>query len=330
MKNSCFKTTWGTVYLLTDSKIINLLKNYIGYDGYALMEKAIEEICSKELNKQFDIFFKDIEGVLRDNFKVKKKIDNYDNMWLANELINHNSKDYNNYYRNSLIAILKILKDVKNEITHYDDDQLKNQMIFGGEASFLHLLLFHINEFVTELATVKTGKTYARSYSAKQLSAQDVFALARQIPREQIYLNETTHMYESIFFIRQAIELRILELLCVRVIMNTKYSRPIKISPDIFIDILIEANESKFIHGNNGEFDLNFIKKAHFWTNNFIHSGHVYWFWEVEFIRKVLQDFIFNDIEIEEEYLKQIPEKILMCIKDEERPYAEVIRTKKI
>lgn len=325
MAVSCETTPLGEFYSVTDSKIVHILRNYIGYGGSTLREKAEEELNFSKLNSEFDIFCKDIKRVLYDNFKVKKKINEYDDKWLANEIIGYTSGDDNNYHRNSLIAILKVLEHVKSEIKLYDGEML-NRNIFGGEASYLHLLLSHIYEFAGKVATVKESKDYSRSYSRKKLLAQEVYDLARRLPRSQTYTNEMTHIYESIFLIRQAIELKVLESLFIKIVVNKKYSRPIKISPDNFIDLLNDnAVKLQDIHGVEREINVDFIKKVHSWTNTFIHSGDGYWFWEVEFIRITLQDFILGKIKIDKDYLKLVPEKILQCIKEEERSEAEVI-----
>lgn len=328
MAVSCVTTALGSFYSVSDSKIIHLLQNYIGYGGPALMEKAEEELTLLSLNSQFDIFYKDIKRVLYDNFKMKKKIAEYSDKMLAKEIIGYVGGDDDNYYRNSLIAIMKVLDHTKDEIKRYDDGMM-NRSIFGGEASYLHLLLLHIEEFAGNIATVKEGKNYNRSHSRKRLLAQEVYDLARRLPRSQTYTNEMTHIYESIFFIRQAIELKVLESLLLEMVINKRHSRPIKISPDIFINLLDDnAVKLRNINGNIRELDVDLVKRVHSWTNTFVHSGCGYWFWEVEFVRLALQDFIFDEIDINKEYLKQIPSKILQCVKEEERSDAEVIMSR--
>ncbi len=331
MAVSCIKTPLGEFYSVTDSEIVHLLGNYIGYGGLELQKVAENELCVNKLNTQFDIFYKDIKRVLYDNFKVKKKIEAYDDVELANEIIGYLGVDDDNFYRNSLIAIVKILEKVKDEIKFYNKDEIiMDRNIFAGEATFLHLLLLHIEEFVGEIATVKEGKDYNRIKSRKRLLAQEVFDLARRLPRMQTYTNEMTPMYESIFLIRQAIELKVTESLCIGAVINKKYERPIKISPDTFIELLNDKSvKLQNINGEEKALNINFIRKAHSWTNLFVHSGNGYWFWKVEFVRIALQDFILNNIVIENAYLKQIPNKILQCVKEEEREDAEVIMTKK-
>jgi len=190
--------------------------------------------------------------------------------------------------------------------------------------------LLHIYELAGEIATVKEGKDYMRSQSRKRLLSQEVYDLARRLPRSQTYTNEMTHIYESIFFIRRAIELKVLESLFIVTVVNKKHLRPIKVSPDIFIGLLDDnAVKLQDINGADRVLDVDFIKKVHSWTNTFVHSGCGYWFWEVEFVRMTLQDFILDNIIIDKEYLKQIPQKILQCIKEKERLDAEVIMSKR-
>lgn len=325
MAVSCITTPLGSFYSVTNSKIVHLLENYIGYGGETLRQIAENEISIEVLNSEFDIFFKDIKRVLYDNFKMKMKISEYDDRRLVNEIISYSGGDDDNYYRNSLVAILKILENIKTEISTYNQEVL-DKKYFGGTASFLHLLLLHINEFTGEVATEKERKDYKRVHSRKRILAQEVYDLARRITRSQTYTNEMTHIYESIFLIRQAIELKVLETFHIESVINEQYARPIKISPDIFIELL-DSKDIK-LHGIDGEdrnHYVNLIKKIHSWTNTFVHSGNGYWFWEVEFVRSTLMDFIFGYIEIDKSYLKLIPEKILQCVKEDEREYAKVV-----
>lgn len=325
---SCVITDFGEFYSVTDSPIVHLLGNYIGYGGSSLEEIAENEICGEKLVNQFDVFCRDIRKVLFDHFSVKKKIDDYDEIALANMIIEYRGGDDNNYYRNCLIAIIKLLQTVKQEIEVYtmDDGLIKDRNCFAGEAAYLHLLLLHIQEFAGEVATVKTGKNYRRIGSNKKISAKEVFDLAKRLPRGQTYTNEMTPMYESIFLIRQAIELKVMESLCICFVINKKYERPIKISPDVFIDLLDNNSvKLKNAEGNMRRVDTKFIKRVHSWTNLFVHSGNGYWFWEVEFVRIALLKFIFDEIVIEKAYLEQIPNKVLECVRESERLDAEVV-----
>lgn len=326
---SCITTQCGNCYSITTSEIIHILQNYIGYGGLELQEMAEKELCISKLIEQFDIFYKDIKRILYDNFKLKQKLNTYDDKCLVKEIIGHISGDINNYYRYSLIAILKVLEKTKLKIQSYDERMI-NKKNFEGMATYLHLLLLHIYEFASEVATVKTGKKYSRIYSRKRLLAKEVYDLAQRLPKAQIYTNEMTYIYESIFFIRQAIELKVLETLCIEMIINKKSLRPIKITPNIFINLLDDDNvKLRDINGAVKVLDINLIKKIHSWTNTFVHSGYVHWFWEIEFIYMTLQEFIFCSIEIDKEYLKQIPDKIRQYIKPNQRLDAEIIMSKK-
>lgn len=155
---------------------------------------------------------------------------------------------------------------------------------------------------------------------------QEVFDLSRRLPKSQTYTNEMTHIYEIIFFIRQAIELKVLETLNIEAVINEKYCRPVKVSPDAFMGLLTDSSiKLQDIKGTEQEVDVDFINSIHSWTNCFVHSGRGYWFWEVEFIRCTLQDFIWGDIRIEDNYLIKIPEKVIQCIKEDERDDVKVI-----
>ena len=325
MAVSCVSTPLGDFYSITDSNIVHLLRNYIGYDSSSLREAAEKELNSITLKKEFKEFQKDIKRVLYENFKVKKKIADYDNRELASNVINYSGGDDNNYFRNALIIILKVLEYIEEEIENYDDAEITRE-VFGGEASYLHLLLSHIQEFVESVASVKENKNYNRSFSRKKLLACEVFDLARRIPKGQAYTNEMTHIFEVIFFIRQAIELKVLESLSILGVVNEKYNRPVKISADAFISLLADpAVKQRDVRGRYNAVDIKFVGAVHAWTNYFVHSGTGYWFWEVEFVRRTLQDFILNPIEIDNDYWEMIPTKVLEFVKEEEREDAKVI-----
>ena len=72
-----------------------------------------------------------------------------------------------------------------------------------------------------------------------------------------------------------------------------------KVSPDAFIGLLADSSvKLTDINGTEKELDIDLIRLIHSWTNYFVHSGRGYWVWEVEFIRRTLQDFIFANIRI--------------------------------
>ena len=56
-----------------------------------------------------------------------------------------------------------------------------------------------------------------------------------------------------------------------------------------------------------------------------VQKSNEYWFGEVEFIRRTLEDFIFGNIIIDKNYLEQIPKKVIQCINENKREDAEVI-----
>ena len=328
MAVSCVSTPLGDFYSITDSNIVHLLRNYIGYATPSLMEVAEKELNSATLKKEFQKFQKDVKRVLYDNFKVKKKLGDYDNRELASKVINYSGGDDDNYFRNALIIILKVLEYVEEEIEKYDDEGITREL-FGGEASYLHILLSHIQEFVERVASVKENKNYNRSSSRKKLLACEGFDLARRIPKGQAYTNEVTHIFEVIFFIRQAIELKVLESLSILGVVNEKYHRPVKISADAFINLLADpAVKQRDIRGQYNAVDTKFIGVVHAWTNYFVHSGTGYWFWEVEFVRRTLQDFILEPIEIDKDYWETIPTKVLELVKEDERGDTKVIMSK--
>jgi hypothetical protein len=84
----------------------------------------------------------------------------------------------------------------------------------------------------------------------------------------------------SIFLLRQAIEIKIGEMLNIGAI-QTNDNKPVKVTTDKFISLLSEDNFVLPVKKS-------IIEKIDTWTNAYIHLGIVDYFWKVEFAQEIL------------------------------------------
>ncbi|MBR5088091.1 MAG: hypothetical protein IK093_01545 [Ruminiclostridium sp.] len=325
MSETYISTPCGEFYGVTDSDILNILENYIGYNGKQGMVNAEQEMTYNKLVTSFDVFYKDIKRILYKYFKVKKKINDYNDEELGRMIILGNNKDLDNYYRSCLIAIIKVMDSIKIEFNQYKNSDITIET-FGDEAAFLHQLLFQICEFTEIVSSQKSSKNYYRHQSRKKRLAGEVYRLARDIPRGRIYLNDIVHFSESIFLIRQAIEVKTLELLYIQCIWDNKSQCEYKVAPDAFLNIIDEICDHFIdINGNNISVNISYITAVHHWTNMFIHSGRTYWAWEVEFLRRSIESYIFSSLIIKKDCLSSLSDIIIKVIDKKKQSDVEIV-----
>lgn len=318
MSVSCFKSSMGEFYSVTDCEILSDLYTYIKRDN----ENTDYSALAKKIISEYPQFVKDIKRVAIEDTKVKKKICDYDDCQIANVLLSDvTDKNQDDYCRNAMIAILKVLDNIeKKDLKFYRGEDHIDKHVFGDTAAFLYHLLFQILEFTEQIASLKENRNYNRSNSRKQLRAFEVFDLARRLPRYRVYYNDIAQQPESAFLIRQAIEIRTMELLGICSVFNKKSNSPIKISPDAFINLL--ADKRVLLPGN---LTANLIIKIHAWTNSFVHTGRSYYQWQTEYFWEVLSSFIFDEVLIDRDYMLEIPQKAIEIVKEEKRDDCEVI-----
>lgn len=319
MSVSCFKSSMGEFYSVTDCEILSDLYTYIKREN----ENTDYSALAKKIISEYPKFVKDIKRVAIEDTKVKKKISDYDDCQVANVLLSDvTEKNRDDYYRNAMIAILKVLDNVeKKDLRNYQEEYIDNR-VFRDTAAFLHHLLFQIREFTEQIASIKENKDYYRSNSRKQLKAIEVFGLARRLPRYRVYYDDIAQQPESAFLIRQAIEIRTMELLGIRGVFDNKSNSPIKISPDAFINLLADKRVSL-----PGNLTANLIIKIHAWTNNFVHTGRSYYQWQTEYFWEVISSFIIDEVSIDRDYMLEIPQRVIEFVKEEKRDDSAVFMT---
>ena len=117
--------------------------------------------------------------------------------------------------------------------------------------------------------------------------AEEILYASRQIVSRHLYLNDMSPVPVAIFQLRQAIEIRMLEILGIDSIVEDD-GLPKKITGNAFFDI---PNLTDFVIF---PLDLSNIKKIYSWTNLYVHMALCNNYWLLDFAQNYLGDFIYE------------------------------------
>lgn len=160
-----------------------------------------------------------------------------------------------------------------------------NPELFSGDFLSLHDILVDVSTFLMCYAKWKEIDTdfWPAAYMRKRISAFEVFSSGLYISKRKAHIDDFAIPPLSIFLLRQAIELRIREILNINVLVNEK-NQVIKITSDKFLPVLSENEVILPVKKH-------IIEKIHQWANEYVHLGNFDFFWKVEFAQFYLMDF---------------------------------------
>lgn len=286
------------------------------YSLLSLLEKQRD--ISKEdfwnnIFDRYDEFVSDIKELLNSLFPLKHSINKYTNEFLANQIfkIEVAEKDVKSLYKYSIIAILKELEWLKEELVRYQEIEY-NSVVFSGEINYLWNIFFSIQEFVEIVQSYIKHIDCRHHVSRRTISSNEIMYLARRMPRNELFINDISQGPVSIFLIRQGIELRIIEILGIISINNRKDNSMVKVPPDKLLDILKNPQIKLPI-------EYSIIKKIHSWTNLYVHRAKIHDYWEMEWAIKTIQPFIFDKTQIKKSYESQLKTDVYVALGDVER-----------
>lgn len=296
--------------------MLHIIRNY--------NEQLTDDMIREYLLPKFDCFIKDVKNTCNKYYKVKKRFTDYEYENIAQILFSN--KDFSDskevadeHIKYCLIGIIRIIIEIKEEFARFVSAETFNRDVFLGRVWFLYYLVFHIQEYLDSVEAYKKQDASVKThFFRKRVLARETFYLAMRLPRNDIKYNDISQAPVAAFLIRQAIELRILELLQIVVVWNNKTNRPVKMTADVFFPLLKE----KCIQP---EINITLISKIHTWANPYVHMGGIQYLWEIEIARKAIEKFIYKDVLIPDDYMKQIPLLALNLIDDDIRADCEVI-----
>ena len=302
-------------------------------------EELSDDQIESYLVAKFDKYIKEIRKYLNENFKIKKKLDDYKYADIAQILFD--SKDIENdpeaidtHIKNSFLGILKVLENTKTDaewIVKADGSSCINRNLLLARSYYYLSLVIHIQEYFEHVVSYKTKRLNKSIIFRSQLNAQETIYLALRLPRNEIYYNDIAQAPVAAFLLRQSIELKILEILNIRCIWNKKQNKPLKLTADAFLPLIflggIRYYKDPF---RNKELTVSetLLRKVHAWANPYVHTGNMQYLWEVEVARQAIVDFIMATVDIPEATRMEIPNLALQYVKEEYRDDCEVILRK--
>lgn len=282
-----------------------------------------DEIIKSNLVIKFEAYIQAIKDILYSNYRITKKIENYSYEELAQVVFANNdltqTDNINTHIKNCLIGIIKLLNETKNEAKEIVERMPISREILISRVWFYYYLLFHIETYKeTVLMHFSKDISQKKHFFRTQILAGETLYLARRLPRNEIKYNDIAQAPVAAFLIRQAIELRTLELLQIKAIWNKKTDKPIKITADAFFPLLKVESIKPIIN-------TTLLKKIHSWANPYVHMGGMLGLWQTEIARKAIEKFVYEPITITDEYMRQIPRLALSFVKTEDRDNCEII-----
>lgn len=117
------------------------------------------------------------------------------------------------------------------------------------------------------------------------MRATEILHASRQIVSRHLYLNDMSPVPVAIFQLRQAIEIRMFEILGIDSIVEDD-GLPKKIPGNVFLDFPDLTNSVIF------PVDFSNIKKIYSWTNIYVHMAICNNYWLLDFAQNYLTSFI--------------------------------------
>lgn len=287
-------------------------------------EKLTNDMIREYLLPKFDCFIKDVKNTCNKYYKIKKRYIDYEYENIAQIIFGNKDRsdskeDADEHIKYCLIGIIRIIVEVKEETARFVSAETINRDVFLGHVWFLYYLVFHIQEYLDSVEAYKNRDASVKThFFRKRVLARETLYLAMRLPRNGIMYNDISQGSVAAFLIRQAIELRVLELLQIVVVWNNKTNRPVKMTADVFFPLLKKKCIQPAIN-------ITLISKIHTWANPYVHLGGIQYLWEIEIARKAIENFIYNDVLIPDDYMKQIPLLALNLINDDKGADSEVI-----
>lgn len=182
-------------------------------------------------------------------------------------------------------VIIGSIKRKKEELLGLRQDEDYDLSPYAGYFLALEDILIDVSEFLISFANWKQIDTnlWAKAFMRKRVSAFEVFSSGRAISRRNVYINDFSVPPLAIFQLRQAIELKVCEILNVRVIVDDK-DNIVKVTGEKFLPLL---NEDNFIMPAK----KSILLKIHKWANAYVHLGYIDDYWKIEFAQFYLTQF---------------------------------------
>lgn len=231
---------------------------------------------------------------------------------------------YVDYFKCNTQVLIGSIKRQKEKILKNKNINLyKRNELLMGQCIYLYEMTFDVSQFFDEMYCWKmarykelvsqnmieqnqllfTCQIRQKASKRKVLCARDILGASQQIVSRYIYKDDISIVPVAIFQLRQAIEIRLLEILKICRIQKED-STPEKITANSFLEL---PDIEKYIVF---PIQISNLKKIYTWTNVFVHLGVCGEYWLLEFAQNYLLDFILCNSVVLKSYYEALPEKI--------------------
>ena len=240
-------------------------------------------------------------------------------------------QQYKDYFSCNIQVIIKSVGRYKDNILGWENCcGFEDNHFLRGQCTFFQEMLIDISAFIDEIYRVKAAfykevkqqgilventdlfvaRCRPKACRRTRLMAAEILHASRQVVSRHLYLNDMSPVPVAIFQLRQAIEIRMLEILGVDSIVEDD-GLPKKITGNVFFDI---PNLTNFVIF---PLDLSNIKKIYSWTNFYVHMAICSNYWLLDFAQSYLARFICDRPIIKKSYYDHRKETIASYTKTE-------------
>ena len=215
-------------------------------------------------------------------------------------------QQYKDYFSCNAQVIVKSVVRYKDNILAWENNcGFEDNHFLRGLCTFFQEMLIDISAFHDEMYLMKAAfykevkkqgmlaketelfvaKHRPRARRRTRLLAAEILHASRQVVSRHLYLNDMSPVPVAIFQLRQAVEIRMLEILGIDSIVEDD-GLPKKITGNAFFDIPKLSNFIIF------PLELSNIKKIYSWTNSYVHMAICNNYWLLDFAQNYLVSFI--------------------------------------
>ncbi|OAS13732.1 hypothetical protein [Paenibacillus oryzisoli] len=190
----------------------------------------------------------------------------------------------------NLISLIKSVKRVQEKVIYC----LKNnQPVREGEILLLGEMIIDSIEFLNLGYECITGiSTGNGTHRRRNIMSYEIFNASKSLLRKEAYLSDIITFPSAVFFIRQAIEIRLKNAFGIVSIIDEN-GKLMKITGENFL-ALVDENSSDLVF----PIKKSIVKKIHSWTNYYIHGAIINYTWQIEWAHYMLQPlFVPGEVE---------------------------------
>lgn len=308
------------------SLLRNVLGDFIFMDSpsndYVCLKKRNKNSFFKTYQKNYDVLIATVKEI---NTILSPKV--YSDKHLANNVFDIKLQPMD-YFRLNIKVLIGTLERQTTQILKNRTIALykKNELLIG-QCLYFYEMIFDMSAFFDEMYSWKQVEyiefdkqsglddnhkiflknNRQKAFMRKQFMALDILQASKMIVNRYFYRNDISVVPVAIFQLRQAIEIRILEVLGVYRIEKAN-GIPEKITANTFLEIKdLEV-------GIVFPIPKSAIEKIYTWTNLYIHQGIASSYWLLEFAQYYLTNFILMKPVVLKSYYEQLPQKISIRI----------------